>query len=169
MKRYQKCLGVCSGALALVLVMGIGTSEARSLRRECEDYAHRQAASYDRGDDVLGGAIVGGVGGALIGGIAGGRRGVAPGAIVGSGVGALSGAAGSDSKRRRVYREAYNDCMDRAEYRRSSDRYDDRPRSGAPKPWTRSWYEYCADRYRSFNPRTGYYVPYVGARRFCGE
>ncbi len=38
---------------------------------------------------------------------------------------------------------------------------------GPPRPWTRAWYRYCIKRYRSFNPRTGYYVTYSGYRRFC--
>jgi hypothetical protein len=38
---------------------------------------------------------------------------------------------------------------------------------GALEPWTPSWYEYCESRYRSFNPRTGTFVGYDGARHFC--
>lgn len=36
-----------------------------------------------------------------------------------------------------------------------------------PAPWTPAWYEYCSARYRSFNPRTGYFVTYSGHHRFC--
>ena len=28
------------------------------------------------------------------------------------------------------------------------------------EPWSRSWYNYCSDRYRSFNPNTGTYRGY---------
>lgn len=38
---------------------------------------------------------------------------------------------------------------------------------GRPAPWTAAWYDYCSARYRSFNPRTGYFVTYSGHRRFC--
>ena len=38
---------------------------------------------------------------------------------------------------------------------------------GRPAPWTAAWYDYCSARYRSFNPRTGYFVTYSGKRRFC--
>ena len=38
---------------------------------------------------------------------------------------------------------------------------------GPPRPWTRAWYRHCSRTYRSFNPRTGYYVTYSGHRRFC--
>ena len=40
-------------------------------------------------------------------------------------------------------------------------------RSYRPKPWTKRWYRYCLNKYRSFNPRTGYYRTYSGKRRFC--
>ncbi len=48
--------------------------------------------------------------------------------------------------------------------------------SGGPKvityasslePWTRGWYEWCDDRYRSFNPQTGTYRGYDGLDHFC--
>ncbi|PLW77268.1 BA14K family protein [Cohaesibacter celericrescens] len=39
--------------------------------------------------------------------------------------------------------------------------------SGRPAPWTRAWYRYCDARYRSFNPRTGYFRGYDGRRHFC--
>jgi hypothetical protein len=38
---------------------------------------------------------------------------------------------------------------------------------GRPEPWTRAWYNYCSAKYRSFNPRTGYYTAYSGRKRFC--
>lgn len=41
-----------------------------------------------------------------------------------------------------------------------------RPVYGA-EPWTRAWYDYCSQRYRSFNARTGTFTDYDGQRRFC--
>lgn len=38
---------------------------------------------------------------------------------------------------------------------------------GAYEPWSAGWYEYCSDRYRSFNPRSGTFVGYDGAEHFC--
>jgi hypothetical protein len=35
------------------------------------------------------------------------------------------------------------------------------------EPWSRSWYNYCSDRYRSFNPNTGTYRGYDGRDHFC--
>ncbi|QDG79280.1 BA14K family protein [Labrenzia sp. PHM005] len=36
-----------------------------------------------------------------------------------------------------------------------------------PAPWSNAWYNYCSSKYRSFNPRTGYYLAYSGNYRFC--
>ncbi|AXS42677.1 BA14K family protein [Breoghania sp. L-A4] len=42
------------------------------------------------------------------------------------------------------------------------------PRSTGRYPaWSRGWYRDCDRRYRSFNPRTGYYMGYDGRRHFC--
>lgn len=35
------------------------------------------------------------------------------------------------------------------------------------EPWTRDWYRYCEDRYRSFDPRSGTFIGYDGDRHFC--
>jgi hypothetical protein len=34
-------------------------------------------------------------------------------------------------------------------------------------PWTPEWYAYCEDRYRSFNPKTGYFLGYDDQYHFC--
>lgn len=34
-------------------------------------------------------------------------------------------------------------------------------------PWTQEWYDYCAQRYRSFDPRSGTFVSYDGRRYMC--
>src|SRR5690606_2445069 len=39
--------------------------------------------------------------------------------------------------------------------------------AGSIEPWTRDWYEYCSDRYRSFNARTGTFTGYDGRQHFC--
>lgn len=39
-------------------------------------------------------------------------------------------------------------------------------RQGA-EPWTASWFQYCSDRYASFNARTGTYRGFDGRERFC--
>ncbi len=39
--------------------------------------------------------------------------------------------------------------------------------ASAMEPWTAEWYDYCADRYRSFNARTGTFNGYDGQKHFC--
>jgi hypothetical protein len=39
--------------------------------------------------------------------------------------------------------------------------------AGAIEPWTRDWYEYCSDRYRTFDARTGTFTGYDGGQHFC--
>ncbi len=39
--------------------------------------------------------------------------------------------------------------------------------AASPRPWTNDWYAYCGSKYRSFNPRTGYYLSYSGNHVFC--
>lgn len=34
-------------------------------------------------------------------------------------------------------------------------------------PWSPEWYRYCANRYRSFNPRSGTYIGYDNQAHFC--
>ena len=38
---------------------------------------------------------------------------------------------------------------------------------GGLQPWTPAWYSYCSQRYRSFNPQTGYFLAYSGHYTFC--
>ncbi|MAY63701.1 MAG: hypothetical protein CML29_15975 [Rhizobiales bacterium] len=38
---------------------------------------------------------------------------------------------------------------------------------GSLEPWTRDWYRYCDNRYRSFNPDTGTYRGFDGRDHFC--
>ncbi|MBN9052971.1 BA14K family protein [Shinella sp. PSBB067] len=35
------------------------------------------------------------------------------------------------------------------------------------EPWTQSWYRYCSQRYRSFDPNSGTFVGYDGREHFC--
>ncbi len=76
----------------------------------------------------------------------------AAGAITGLAVGAIAANAGH----RHYYGPRY-----RYYPRRVPVRY------GRPAPWTRAWYRYCKARYRSFNPRTGYFFGYDGRYHFC--
>jgi BA14K-like protein len=39
--------------------------------------------------------------------------------------------------------------------------------AGNFEPWSRDWFRYCANRYRSFDPQTGTYRGYDGRDHFC--
>ena len=41
------------------------------------------------------------------------------------------------------------------------------PVAYGPEPWTPDWYTYCAQRYRSFNPHTGYFIGPDRLPYFC--
>lgn len=38
---------------------------------------------------------------------------------------------------------------------------------GDLEPWSKAWFAYCTDKYRSFDPRTGRYLGYDGDFHFC--
>jgi hypothetical protein len=40
-------------------------------------------------------------------------------------------------------------------------------RGGSYAVRSQAWYDYCASRYRSFDPRSGTYQPYNGPRQLC--
>ncbi len=47
--------------------------------------------------------------------------------------------------------------------------YQQRPTYYRPamEPWSREWFRYCSNRYRSFDGRTGTFMGYDGQRHFC--
>lgn len=124
----------------------------------CDAYARDYANRATRtGDNVVGGAV----GGAIVGGVIGSVTGSwGRGAAIGSGVGAATGVGKSSVEWNRNYRAAYDDCMD-------GGRPAPRRQRGGLEPWSPEWYDYCEGKYRSFNPRTGYYTTYGGEQRFC--
>ncbi len=38
---------------------------------------------------------------------------------------------------------------------------------GGAQPWSQAWYNYCSQKFRSFNAKTGTYRGYDGADHFC--
>lgn len=44
--------------------------------------------------------------------------------------------------------------------------YDD-PRGYAIEPWTADWYDYCNNRYRTFDAHSGTFTGYDGRQHFC--
>lgn len=92
--------------------------------------------------------------------LAAGAIGLAAGALIG---GALSAQSRDDGV-------VYRDYDDGPIYRAPARVYRpvQAPRYyGSAQPWTRDWYRYCADRYRSFNPETGTFRGYDGRDYFC--
>ena len=90
--------------------------------------------------------------------------------VVGLAAGALIAGALSNPQPR--YNSNY-DYDDDYEYRevRPVRRYYAQPRvvyaDRYAEPWTRDWYEYCSDRYRSFNARSGTFTGNDGEQHFC--
>lgn len=88
--------------------------------------------------------------------------------VVGLAAGALIGSALSNPGPR-YYEPAYGDdyYVDRPVRRY----YVQQPRvvyaDRYAEPWTRGWYEYCSDRYRTFNSRTGTFTGNDGEQHFC--
>lgn len=80
--------------------------------------------------------------------------------VLGLAAGAL--AVGLTSRSEPVYYDPpYREPV-RAYPRRAYDEY-----AGGFEPWSAAWYDYCSDRYRSFNPRSGTFIGYDGQERFC--
>jgi BA14K-like protein len=107
---------------------------------------HVQVRRHHRNDDALAAGIIG----------------LAAGAII---VGALSQRQTPEYRPRPVYRQpaldAYPDAPP-APRRVQAYRY-----SNQIEPWSRDWYRFCTNRYRSFNPETGTYRGYDGRNHFC--
>ncbi|MEQ8482303.1 MAG: BA14K family protein [Hoeflea sp.] len=82
-------------------------------------------------------------------------------AIIGLGVGAIIGGAiaNSHNNSRVIHRPAPAPRPYR-EHRVNSG-------GGGFEPWTKSWYRYCSNKYRSFNPSTGTFRGYDGRDHFC--
>ncbi len=139
-------------------IEGAAAQSARYCDRQARDYASRNT---NTGENAVRGGIGGAIGGAVIGGILGGGKGIGRGAAIGAGVGALGGAAQGNSTWNRHYNYAYRRCMNSSKARVPV------RRAAGPKPWTPEWYDYCYNKYRSFNANTGYYRTYSGKLRFC--
>jgi hypothetical protein len=132
-------------------------------------------------DPLLGG-LLGGAAGALIGGAAGGGRGAAIGAIIGAGTGAVIAAEG---QRRGAYYYWRNGCyVQRPDgayvavapgYCAPAAYYPPPPPPAAayypppppPPPAQVGAVDYCAQRYRSYDPASGTYLGFDGVRHPC--
>ena len=153
-------------ALGLSIVSATAVT-ASAQEGRCDREARRYADSrMNRGEAALGSAIGSAAVGAIIGGVIGGGKGAGKGAIIGGSTGAVGGALASGPEWQRAYDRAFEDCMDRyapVRARAPEPVY----RAGPIEPWTDEWFEWCTNRYRSFNPRTGTFTGYDGVKYFC--
>lgn len=86
---------------------------------------------------------------------------------IGLAAGALIGGALAQPREPEVIYRDYDDGY-RPAYRAPVRVYRAAPRYyGSLEPWSREWYRYCSDRYRSFNPETGTFRGYDGRDYFC--
>jgi len=164
---FSRFVKVAAMAALGVSIVAVSAGSASAQERRCDREAKRYADSrMNRGDAALGSAIGSAAVGAVIGGIIGGGKGAGKGAIIGGSTGAVGGALASGPEWQRAYDRAYEDCMDRYEpvrARAAEPVY----RAGPIEPWTDEWYEWCSNRYRSFNARTGTFTGYDGVKYFC--
>ena len=122
----------------------------------CADYARDYATTNAPGAGLVGGAAIGALSGALIAGAISGGSATGAGAAIGGGVGAAIGLH-SPHAYSHLYNSAYRRCM-RGQLPTAN---------GSPAAGTAAWLNYCAAKYRSFNPKTGKYLAYSGAYRRC--
>ncbi len=151
---------------AKIAVLGLATAAtvlAPMSQSIAGDNWRRQTRHHNNGDALIAGAI-----------------GLAAGAII---IGSIADANRRNYGPRVIYEEPYYDEPIYAE----PDYYPPQPRAhvirppvrhpkviqyddyagGFEEPWSRDWYRYCANRYRSFNPQSGTYRGYDGRDHFC--
>ena len=147
MNKVIKAIVLSAAVAATTLTATAGLAQARDRDRDGywreDGYRHHRRHRHrdrDHGRDAV-------IGGAL---------GLATGVIIG---GALASQPRYE-ERRYVEPDYYPEPEPRVIYRRQV---------VAPsyEPWTQSWYDYCSQRYRSFNPNTGTFVGYDGREHFC--
>lgn len=146
MNRIFKTAILSTAAIAMSLT-ALSTADAHDWRRH-GGYYHR-----DRGGDALAAGVVGLAAGALIGG-------------------ALANPGPAYADDGYIYDDGY---YDQPRYIRRvpvRDYYPVRPRvvyreGYALEPWTREWFRYCSDRYRTFDARSGTFTGNDGEQHFC--
>ncbi len=164
--KFRSSVKTATVAIVALASVGAMTSAAQASRyceREARDYADHRAGGG--GEDALRGGLIGAIGGAILGGAIDGGRGAGRGALIGGGVGVLGGAVHGSAEWKRAYKYSYRRCVkaQRTKHRRKKI---NRARV-RPAAWSDEWYQYCAQRYRSFNPDTGYYKTNSGRFRLC--
>lgn len=146
-------------ALALAGALAAGTvSASAQVDPYCDQYAKDYARSR-AGGAAVGGAVVGGIGGALVGNLLGGKNAMLPGAAVG----ALGGGVVGGTAWKKQYNAAYVDCMTSRQPVKAAPQAIYLPPVGSHE-----WKQMCAEKYKSFDWDTGYYVAKSnGQYRLC--
>jgi uncharacterized protein YcfJ len=152
--------------LCAAAVMSFVSGEAFASRESyCRAYARDVANHRAGGEDILAGTLGGAATGAVAGGIIDGGEGAGKGAIIGGIAGTFLGAALTGDSKKKAYKKAFRACM---EHYTSYSEDDDEPvRYRKPRPGTAAWDDYCADKYRSYDPDTGMYRSTSGRWRPC--
>lgn len=109
MKRIFSIL-LSLGLATATLVASTDASFAMSRKKSCQIYAKKEANHYAN-RSVGTGLVAGAAGGALFGTLLNGKKGTVPGLAFGAVAGGLGGAINGAERKRRVYQEAYADCM----------------------------------------------------------
>ncbi|MFT4160452.1 BA14K family protein [Shinella sp.] len=137
MNKVIKAIVLSAAAAATMITATAGVAEARD-RDGYWGNGHRPYYRRHHNNDAL-------VGGAL---------GLATGMIIG---GAIASQPRYEERRVYVEPDYYPEPERRVIYREAP----------SYEPWTQSWYRFCSQRYRSFDPNSGTYVGYDGREHFC--
>ncbi len=137
MNKIIKILVLSAAVAATTLTATVGVAEARDRNGYWRDGGHREYRRHRDRDALVGGAL-----------------GLATGMIIGGAIASQPRYA----EPRYVEPDYYPEPERRVIYRRVAPTYE---------PWTQSWYDYCSQRYRSFNPDSGTFVGYDGREHFC--
>jgi hypothetical protein len=93
------------------------------------------------------------------------RRGLIDGVVIGTLDTVFTGGAGQDARYRRIYDEAYSDCMSRDAVVVTRTRHV--IVGASPVVGSDDWMAYCRAKYRTFDPDTGTYVTLEGQTVPC--
>jgi BA14K-like protein len=93
------------------------------------------------------------------------RRGLIDGVVIGTLDTVFTGGAGQDARYRRIYNEAYSECMSRDAVVVTRSRAV--VVGGRPAVGSDDWMAYCRAKYRTFDPDTGTYVTLEGQTVPC--
>lgn len=139
---------VIAASIAAVSIASVSTAQAHKIHVKHHHQQHVQ--KQNNGNNAVVWGIIG----------------LAAGAII-------AGSANSRSTQRRVvapqqhYPSANHYPQAPRHTYRQKRKYQHSQRAQGYEPWTKGWYNYCDNKYRSFNPRTGTFRGYDGRDHFC--